>query len=84
MCLLSREAGRLGNNDWKLFLTRRWEYFAYRGWEREFLFSVATEGQAGAKECCHLTPDLSFVGVHLNKYMGFRFARKVVFVTSWS
>lgn len=84
MRLLSREVGRLGNNDWKPFLTRRWEYFAHRGWGRELVFSDTIEGKAGAKECCHLTLDLSSVGVHLNKYMGFRFARKVVFVTSWS
>lgn len=48
------------------------------------MFSDTIEGKAGAKECCPLTLDLSSVGVHLNKYLGFRFARKVVFVTSWS
>lgn len=39
------------------------------------MFSDTIEGEAGAKECCHLTPDLLSVGLHLNKYMGFRFAR---------
>lgn len=48
------------------------------------MFTDTIEGEAGAKECCHQTLDLLSVDVNLNKYMGFRFARKVVFVTSWS
>lgn len=82
MHLLSREVGRLGNNDWKLFWHEGESTLPIE--DGKGSSCLATPLRAGAKECCHLTLDLSSVGVHLNKDMGFRFARKVVFVTSWS
>lgn len=39
--------------------------------EKELIFSSSGEGRVEPKECCHLTLDLSSVGVHLDNYMGF-------------